>query len=42
MLLETVDPDGITIRKSKVIRRRVYHTIRPGYINYIDGNTSTT
>ena len=36
--LKSIDPDGVTIRRNKVIRRRIYHTIGPGYIYHIDGN----
>ena len=36
--LKSIDPDGVTIRRNKVIRRRIYHTIGSGYIYHIDGN----
>ena len=36
--LKTIDPEGVTIRRSKVIRRTIYHTIGPGYIYHIDRN----
>ena len=35
---KNIDPDGVTIRKNKVIRRRIYHIIGPGYIYQINGN----
>ena len=36
--LKNIDLDGVTIRKNKEIRRKIYHTIGPGYIYHIDGN----
>ena len=36
--LKNMDLEGVTIRRNKVIRRRIYHTIGPGYIYHIDGN----
>ena len=35
---KNIDPDGVTIRREKVIRRKIYHTIGSGYIYYIDEN----
>ena len=35
--LKNIDPEGVTIRRNKVVRRR-YYTIGPGYIYHIDGN----
>ena len=36
--VKNVNPDRVTIRRNKLIRRRIYHTTRPGYIYHIDGN----
>ena len=36
--LKNMDLEGVTIRRNKVIRRRIYHTIGLGYIYHIDGN----
>ena len=36
--LKNIDPDVVTIRRNKVIRRRIYHTTGPGYIYHIDEN----
>ena len=36
--LKNIDPEEVSIRRNKVIRRTMYHTIGPGYIYYIDGN----
>ena len=30
--LKNIDPEGVPIRWNKVIRRRIYHPIKPGYI----------
>ena len=35
--LKNIDPEGVSIRRNKLIRSRMYHTIRPGYIYHIDG-----
>ena len=36
--LKNIEPDGVMIRRNKVIRRRIYHTIGPGCIYHIDEN----
>ena len=36
--LKNIGLDGVTMRKNKVIRRRICHTIGPGYSYHIDGN----
>ena len=36
--LKNIGLDGVTIRRNKVIRRRICHTIGPDYIYHIDGN----
>ena len=38
LAVKNIDPDGVTIRREKVIRRKIYHTIGSGYICYIDEN----
>ena len=35
--LKNIDPEGVSIRRNKLIRSRIYHTIGPGYIYHIDG-----
>ena len=36
--LKNIGLDGVKMRKNKVIRRRICHTIGPGYSYHIDGN----
>ena len=35
---KNMGPDGVTIRRNKLIRRKIYHTVGPGYIYLIHGN----
>ena len=36
--LKNINPHGVTKRRNKVNRRKIYHTIGPGYIYHIDEN----
>ena len=36
--IHRVDPEGVAERKSKAIRRRVYHVPHPNHVWHIDGN----
>ena len=36
--LRNIDPDAVTTRRKKVIKKRIYHTFGPGFIYHIKGN----
>jgi hypothetical protein len=41
-ILQEVDPDGVSVRKKKYLKRRIYHNKGPNYLWHMDGYDKLT